>query len=171
MKDNLNHVLANTTFFMEQNPPAAPEPLSPVNGTGVGFVGKVTPTFKWSNVTDPSGIASYDLQISTNSTNFTAPIVSLSIASENVTSLDDTVAYALPKEYALSSGTYYWELRAVDGAGNEGNWTAVQSFYTGHLPSWAFIVIIGLVVVGIGALVYFFVIKPRRGFYYNYPKE
>jgi len=171
VKDNLNHELANTTFFMEQDAPAAPEPLSPVNGTGVGFVGKVTPTFKWSNVTDPSGIASYDLQISTNSTNFTAPVVSLSIPSENVTSVDDTIAYTLLKEYALSSGTYYWKLRAIDGAGNEGGWTAVQAFYTGHLPSWAFIVIIGLVVVGIGALVYFFVIKPRRGFYYNYPKE
>jgi hypothetical protein len=171
VKDNLNHELANTTFFMEQDAPAAPEPLSPVNGTGVGFVGKVAPTFKWSNVTDPSGIASYDLQISTNNTDFTAPLVSLSIASENVTSVDDTIAYTLPKEYALSSGTYYWKLRAIDGAGNEGGWTAVQAFYTGHLPSWAFIVIIGLVVVGIGALVYFFVIKPRRGFYYNYPKE
>jgi len=166
VKDNLNHELANTTFFMEQNPPAAPEPLSPLNGTGVGFVGKVAPTFKWSNVTDPSGIASYDLQISTNSTDFTAPVVSLSIASENVTSLDDTIAYALPKEYALSSGTYYWKLRAIDGAGNEGGWTAVQDFQAGHLPLWAFIVIIGLVVVGIGVLVYFFVIKPRR-FYYD----
>jgi hypothetical protein len=161
----------NATFFMEESPPAAPEPLSPVNGTGVGFVGKVAPTFKWSNVTDPSGIASYDLQISTNGTDFTAPVVSLSIDSENVTSVDDTIAYALPKEYALSSGTYYWKLRAIDDAGNEGGWTAVQSFYTGHLPSWAFIVIIGLVVVGIGALVYFFVIKPRRGFRYNYPSE
>jgi len=166
VKDNLNHELASTTFFMEQNPPAAPEPLSPVNGTGVGFIGKVAPTFKWSNVTDPSGIASYDLQISTNSTDFTAPVVSLSIASENVTSVDDTIAYALPKEYALSSGTYYWKLRAVDAAANEGIWTAVQSFNTGHLPLWAFIVIIGLVVVGIGVLVYFFVIKPRR-FYYD----
>ena len=171
VKDNLNHVLANTTFFMEESPPAAPEPLSPANGTGVGFVGKVAPTFKWSNVTDPSGIASYDLQISTNSTDFTAPLVSLSIASENVTSIDDTIAYALSKEYALSSGTYYWKLRAVDGAGNEGGWTTIQSFHTGHLPLWAFIVIIGLVVVGIGVLVYFFVIKPRRSFFYNYPKE
>jgi len=171
VKDNLNHELANTTFFMEDYPPAAPEPLSPLNGTGVGFVGKVAPTFKWSNVTDASGIASYELQISTNSTDFTAPLVSLSIASENVTSVDDTIAYALPKEYALSSGTYYWKLRAIDGAGNEGGWSVVQSFQAGHLPSWAFIVIIGLAVVGIGALVYFFVIKPRRSFYYNYPKE
>ncbi len=171
VKDNLDHVLANTTFFMEENPPAAPEPLSPANGTGVGFVGKVAPTFKWSNVTDPSGIASYDLQISTNSTDFTAPIVSLSIPSENVTSVDNTIAYALPKEYALSYGTYYWKLRAVDGAGNEGGWTTIQSFHTGHLPLWAFIVIIGLAVVGIGVLVYFFLIKPRRSFFYNYPAE
>ena len=165
VKDNLNHELASTTFFMEENPPAAPEPLSPVNGTGVGFVGKVAPTFKWSNVTDPSGIASYDLQISTNSTDFTAPVVSLSIASENVTSLDDTIAYALPKEYALSSGSYYWRVRAIDAAGNEGSWTAVQSFHTGHLPLWAFIVIIALIVVLVVALVYFFGIRPRRYYY------
>ena len=166
VKDDLNRTLANATFFMEEEPPAAPEPLSPINGTGVGFVGKVAPTFKWSNVTDPSGIASYDLHISTNSTNFTAPIVSLSIASENVTSLDDTIAYALPKEYALSSGSYYWRVRAIDAAGNEGSWTAVQSFHTGHLPLWAFIVIIALIVVLVVALVYFFVIRPRR-FYYD----
>jgi hypothetical protein len=166
VKDGLEHVLANATFFMEEVPPAAPELLSPVDGTRVGFVGKVTPTFKWSNVTDPSGIASYELQISTNSTNFTAPIVSLSIASENVTSLDDTIAYALPKEHALSAGGYYWELRAIDGAGNEGNWTAVQSFHAGRLPLWAFIAIIALIAVGIGALAYFFVIRRRR--YYDY---
>jgi len=165
VKDDLNRTLANATFFMEEEPPAAPEPLSPINGTGVGFVGKVAPTFKWSNVTDPSGIASYDLHISTNSTNFTAPIVSLSIPSENVTSLDDTIAYALPKEYALSSGSYYWRVRAIDAAGNEGSWTAVQSFHTGHLPLWAFIVIIALIVVLVVALVYFFGIRPRRYYY------
>ncbi|MBA7504698.1 hypothetical protein ES706_03352 [subsurface metagenome] len=152
-------------FFMEENPPAAPEPLSPANGTGVGFVGKVAPTFEWSNVTDASGIASYELQISTDSINFTAPVVSLSIPSENVTSLDDTISYSLPGDYALSGGTYYWRLRAVDAAANEGHWTIIQSFHTGRLPLWGLIAIIGLAVVGVGVLVYFFVIRPRRYYY------
>jgi len=166
VEDDLGHVLASETFFMEENPPAAPEPLSPANGTGVGFVGKATPTFEWSNVTDASGIASYELQISTNSTNFTVPVVSLSIPSENVTSLDDTIAYTLPKDYALSGGTYYWRLRAVDAAANEGHWTIVQSFHAGgRLPLWGLIAIIGLVGVLVGFLVYFFVIKPRRSYY------
>lgn len=165
VEDNLGHALASATFFMEENPPAAPEPLSPANGTGVGFVGKVAPTFEWSNVTDPSGIASYELQISTNSTNFTVPVVSLSIPSENVTSVDNAIAYTLPKEYALSSGTYYWKLRAVDAAANEGYWTTVQSFHAGRLPLGAFIAIIALVVALVGALVYFFVIRPRRYYY------
>ncbi len=155
----------NAIFFMEENPPAAPEPLSPANGTGVGFMGKVTPTFEWSNVTDASGIASYELQISTDSINFTAPVVSLSIPSENVTSLDDTISYTLPKDYALSGGTYYWRLRAVDAAANEGHWTIIQSFHAGRLPLWGFIAIIGLAVVGVGVLVYFFVIRPRRYYY------
>ncbi len=165
VEDDLGHVLASDTFFMEENPPAAPEPLSPANGTGVGFVGKVTPTFEWSNVTDVSGIASYELQISTDSINFTAPIVSLSIPSENATSLDDTISYTLPKDYALSSGTYYWRLRAVDAAANEGHWTIIQSFHAGQLPLWGLIAIIGLAVVGVGVLVYFFVIRPRRYYY------
>lgn len=156
----------NAIFFMEENPPAAPEPLSPANGTGVGFVGKVTPTFEWSKVTDVSGIASYELQISTDSINFTDLVVSLSIPSENVTALDDTIAYTLPKDYALSGGTYYWRLRAVDAAANEGHWTIVQSFHTGgRLPLWGLIAIIGLAVVLVGFLVYFFVIRPRRSYY------
>ncbi len=166
VEDDLGHVLASETFFMEEDPPAAPEPLSPANGTGVGFVGKVTPTFEWSNVTDVSGIASYELQISTDSINFTVPVVSLGIPSENVTSLDDTIAYTLPKDYALSGGTYYWRLRAVDAAANEGHWTIVQSFHAGgRLPLWGLIAIIGLVGVLVGFLVYFFVIKPRRSYY------
>jgi len=155
----------SATFFMEDNPPAAPEPLSPANGTGVGFVGKVTPTFEWSNVTDASGIASYELQISTNST-ITAPVVSLSIPGENVTALDDTISYTLPGDYALSGGTYYWRLRAVDAAANEGQWTIVQSFHAGgRLPLWGLIAIIALVGVLVGFLVYFFVIRPRRSYY------
>jgi hypothetical protein len=166
VEDDLGHVLASETFFMEENPPAAPEPLSPANGTGVGFVGKVTPTFEWSKVTDASGIASYDLQISTNSTDFTAPVVSLSIPSENVTALDDTITYTLPKDYALSGGTYYWRLRAVDAAANEGQWTIVQSFHAGgRLPLWGLITIIVLAGVLVGFLVYFFVIRPRRSYY------
>jgi len=155
----------NAIFFMEENPPPAPEPLLPANGTGVGFVGKVAPTFEWSNVTDASGIASYELQISTDSINFTAPVVSLSIPSENVTALDDTIAYALPKEHALSGGTYYWKVRAVDAAANEGHWTIIQSFHTGRLPLWGLIAIISLAAVGVGVLVWFFVIRPRRYYY------
>jgi len=165
VEDDLGHVLASATFFMEENPPPAPEPLLPANGTGVGFVGKAAPTFEWSNVTDVSGIASYELQISTDSINFTAPIVSLSIPSENVTALDGSITYSLPKEYALSSGTYYWKVRAVDAAANEGHWTIIQSFHTGRLPLWGLIAIISLAVVGVGVLVWFFVIRPRRYYY------
>lgn len=165
VEDDLGRVLASEAFFMEENPPAAPEPLSPANGTGVGFVGKVTPTFEWSKVTDASGIDSYELQISTNST-ITAPVVSLSIPGENVTALDDTISYALPKEYALSGGTYYWRLRAVDAAANEGQWTIVQSFRAGgRLPLWGLIAIIALVGVLVAFLVYFYVIRPRRSYY------
>ena len=148
-------------FIMESVPPAKPTLISPIDGARVGFVGKASPTFQWSNVTDESGIIRYELQVSTNSTNFTDPIVSLTIPYENVTFSDDSMSYTLPKDEALSHGTYYWRVKAIDGAENEGEWSEVANFHTGFLPLWALIAIIVLVVVLIGALVYFFAIRPR----------
>ena len=144
------------TFVMESEAPAKPMLNSPANGSRAGFIGKVTPTFEWSsNVTDPSGV-SYSLQIA-KSDNFTTPVVS-------VTGLSGS-SYTLTEEQALPHGTYYWRVKAIDGAQNDSGWTTAYSFKSGILPLWACIVIIALIVVLIGALFYFFV--GRRGRYYN----
>jgi hypothetical protein len=66
---------------------------------------------------------------------------------------------------ALPYGTYYWTVQAVDGAENESGWTATGSFRIGLLPLWAFIVAIVAIAAGIGAAVYFFVIR-RKTYYY-----
>jgi hypothetical protein len=150
---------ATAIFTMESDPPDTPELISPPNGSRVGFIGKVRPTFEWSEVSDDSGVH-YSLQIATSAnvtaTGFADPIVSvLDIVGTN---------YTLEKTEALPYGTYYWIVQAVDGAENAGNWTAVRSFHAGLLPLWAFIVIIVAIVVLIGALVYFFV--RRRGIHY-----
>jgi hypothetical protein len=131
-------------FNMEEMPPPKPHLISPINtertGLFASFTGRICPKLQWSKVTDASGIASYDLQIA-DSADFSAPVVSVSIASENPSSTDDTVAYVLPKGYALSYGDYYWRVRAVDGAANEGGWSEAQSFYAGWLPRWVMIAI------------------------------
>jgi hypothetical protein len=143
------------TFTMESQPPAKPALSSPSNGSRVGFVGSVVATFEWSAVTDDSGV-SYSLQIA-DSENFTAPIVSVTDLAE--------ASYTLPDTQALSHGTYYWRVKAVDGAQNDSGWTEAYSFRSGLLPLWGFIAAIALIVVLIGVLVYFFVIRKRRYYY------
>jgi len=149
------------TFTMESNPPDTPELISPPDGDRVGFIGRVRPMFEWSEVSDESGVR-YSLQIAASANvtvtgEFADPIVS-------VTGLVGT-NYTLEKTEALPYGTYYWIVQAVDGAENESGWTAARSFRAGLLPLWAFIVIIVAIAAGIGAAIYFFVIR-RRIYYY-----
>jgi hypothetical protein len=152
---------ATAIFTMESDPPDTPELISPADGDRAGFVGKVRSIFEWSEVSDDSGVY-YSLQIST-SANFTAtegfadPIVSIS----NIVGTN----YTLEKTEALSYGTYYWIVQAVDGAENESGWTAAGSFRAGVMPLWAFIVIMVAVAGGIAAAVYFFLIRKRIYYY------
>jgi hypothetical protein len=154
-------------FYMEETPPDKPELTSPLNSKRTGFFGsftsKIRPEFKWHNVTDASGIASYDLQIST-SPDFTPPVVSLSISGKNPGSTDDTVAYTLPQKHALSHGSYYWRVKATDAAANEGDWSEAQSFRAGWLPRWAmFASAAGLLLL---IIIISLVIRRKRNYYY-----
>jgi hypothetical protein len=144
-------------FTLESDPPPIPTLSSPPDGDRVGFIGRVRPTFQWSAVSDDSGVY-YSLQIAT-SANVTA-----SGFSDPIVSATDIVGTNYTLEKTLSYGTYYWIVQAVDGAANAGNWTAACSFRVGLLPLWAFILIIVAIVVAIGALVYFLVM--RRRIYY-----
>jgi hypothetical protein len=151
---------ATAIFTMESDPPPIPELISPPDGSRVGFIGSVKPTFEWSAVSDASGVH-YSLQIAASAnvtaTGFADPIVS-------VTGIVGT-NYTLENTEALPYGTYCWIVQAVDGAANAGNWTAVRSFRAGLLPLWAFILIIVAIVALIGTAVYFFIIR-RRIYYY-----
>jgi len=152
---------ATDLFTMESISPDTPDLISPPDGSRVGFTGKVRPTFEWSEVSDASGVY-YHLQIATSENvtdtgEFVDPLVSKEDLVET--------SYTLEEADALSYGTYYWSVQAVDGAENESGWTAAYSFQAGLLPLWALIVIIVAIVVAIGALVYFFVIRRRIHYY------
>lgn len=155
------------TFYMEETPPGKPELSSPIDSKRAGFfssfTGKIRPKFKWHNIPDASGIASYDLQIST-SPDFATPVVSLSISSKNPGSSDDTVAYTLPQKHALSHGSYYWRVKATDAAANEGGWSEAQSFRAGWLPRWAmFASAAGLLFL---IMIISLIIRRKRSYYY-----
>ena len=150
---------ATVRFTMESDPPEEiPEPISPRDGARTGFVGSVTPRLEWSEVYDPSDVY-YSLQISasvnvTSSGEFIDPILFI----ERLVG----TSYTLDEAEALSYGTYYWIVRAVDRADNAGNWTAPYSLRAGLLPMWAFIAIIVGAVLLAGGLVYFLVLRQRR---------
>ena len=151
-----NH--ANGIFTMESEPPPTPQLVSPASRSRLGFMGEVTPTFEWSEVSDDSGVAYYRLQIAT-SADVTASSVIVS-----VTDLTET-SYTLEETEALPLGTYYWIVQAVDGTENESGWTAARSFRVGLLPRWGFIAIIAAVVVLFVALIRALLI--RRSIYYD----
>jgi hypothetical protein len=128
-------------FSMEETPPDVTGLISPINAGRSGslldsFAGKICPTFEWFAATDASGISSYDMQIA-NSADFNAPVVSTSVAIGNLAPVDDIASYTLPREQGLSYGDYHWRVKAIDAAGNEGDWSAIQSFKAGWLPRWA----------------------------------
>jgi len=152
---------ANAIFTMESDPPPVPRLISPPAKSRVGVRGKVTPTFEWSQVSDDSGVC-YNLQIATSDEvtangEFVEPMISIIDLTEN--------SYTLEEKDALSYGTYYWTVQSVDGAENEGEWSAPRSFRVGLLPRWGFIVIIVLAVVLFLALIRALII--RRSIYYD----
>ena len=149
---------ASATFTMESTPPPIPEQMSPVDRGRLGFVSAVAPTFEWSEVSDESGVAYYNLRVGT-SADFTASSIVVS-----VTGLTGT-SHTLQETEALSLGTYYWVVQAIDGAENESDWSANHSFRVGLLPRWGFI----LVIVG-AVLLFIALIRAllrRRTIYYD----
>ncbi|MDH5781499.1 MAG: hypothetical protein OEZ07_02890, partial [Dehalococcoidia bacterium] len=144
----------STKFTMESVAPAKPTLSSPVNASRVGLFRKQTATFTWSAVTDDSGV-SYNLQIGT-SADLAQVLISKGGLSE--------ASYTLTGAEALSYGTYYWRVKAIDGAQNDSGWTSAYSFKSGLLPLWAFIAIVALIMVLIGALVFVFGIRRRGGY-------
>ncbi len=151
-------------FYMEGDLPDAPVLNAPVDvsvGFFGSFVGRICPKFTWLNVTDPSGIASYDLDTYGGDDS----LISISIPIEDLTLYGDIVAYSLPGKYALSYGTYHWRVRAIDGAGNEGNWTEAKSFQAGLLPRWAMatVAMALFLAIIIGVVIF---IRRRKGYFY-----
>jgi len=156
------------TFAMESTAPAKPAPRTPASGARLGVLGKQTPTLTWTIVDDPSGVM-YALQISATA-DFSQVLVSKSGLQAQgsaliVSSAGPEMSYTLADSEALPFGTYYWRVKAVDGALNDSGWSGSSTFKAGLLPTWALIVVIVLAIVLIGALVYVLIIRDRVGLY------
>jgi hypothetical protein len=93
--------------------PAAPAAVSPLAGASV----TVPFTISWSAVSDPWGITGYNWQVS--STQTFAKLAAMD--SVNAPATQDTVD-------GLPNGTYFWRVQAVNGAFEQGAWSAPRSF-------------------------------------------
>lgn len=142
---------ATSVFSMETTPPAVPQIVSPKEGSRVGLFDRITPTFEWAPVVDPSGV-SYSLQISSQS-DFTTTMLS----KENLVESK----YILTDDEALPRAKYYWRVKAIDGASNDSGWTQSIEFKAGLMPLWAFILIVVVAVLFLTRL-FFFIRKKGR---------
>lgn len=143
--------VASASFKTETSPPPIPKPVSPEAGSKLGLIGNTAVTFSWTAVEDPSGV-SYTLEIS-GSPEFTGAMLRKDGLNQ--------AQYTLTRDEALPDGSYYWRVKAVDGAGNEGGWTTGQLFRVGG-DWWLFIVALGVIVV-LGLIIWRVVTLSKRG--------
>jgi hypothetical protein len=129
-------ISVTSTFTMESQPPPPPHLLLPE----IGSKSEAGAYFDWEDVADPSGV-SYTLQVATDA-NFT----NIVLEEEGLPQSE----YAMPEgeELAPTKATapYYWRVRAVDRASNEGDWSPSGLFRVGFSwrSNWALYIFSGL---------------------------
>jgi len=105
-------------FEIESEAPPVPVLVSPAHGSEA----KAATYFDWKDVDDPSSPVSYRLQIASSDDFVDLIMEKVPVESE----------YTLSDEEALAAVTegspYYWRVKAIDGAANEGEWSAPVSF-------------------------------------------
>lgn len=115
--------VATSGMLLEKDPPPSPTPIFPPSEQRFGWFGSQTVNFSWSEVKDASGVT-YTIDVGPN-TNVWPP----TITKTGLTSTTCTLR--------LAPGTYFWRVKATDGAGNESETTlAPYPFKVGLFSTW-----------------------------------
>ncbi|MBM3142416.1 MAG: hypothetical protein FJ005_05140 [Chloroflexi bacterium] len=127
---------------LEGEPPPAPNTITPgEKQQRFGAFGSQLVIFTWAEVSDPSGVT-YILEIDNNLSFFP---LEPGMRKTGLTKPNCTIQ--------LEPGTYYWRVKAVDGAGNESGWAlSPYPFKVGFFSTW-YLVIGGLIFVIIFILI------------------
>ena len=149
------------TFTMESTPPPTPEPLLPPMDS---IIEEEAPLhFSWEDVADPSGVT-YTLQVATDFN-----LTSLVLEKEGLTLSEYTLTEQKTKTLAPIEGeeaTYYWQVKAIDDASNESEWSSTGSFIISYplpptlpptptgftMPDWAIYLAFGVGALLVGIL-------------------
>jgi hypothetical protein len=113
-------LVTTATFTMESTPPSKPNLLTPESGSQAN----TSPKFVWSEVTDPSGVT-YNLQVASD-----MAFASMILTKQGLTTPGYEVAQTEMFGLTKKTAPYYWRVKAIDGAGNESEWTSPANFYT-----------------------------------------
>ena len=115
---------ATLSLSLEGEAPLAPGTIAP-QAERFGWFGSEMVTFSWSGVEDPSGVT-YVLEIADNLNFFPlAPGMRKAELTQTTCLLN------------VEPGTYYWRVKAVDGAGNESEWAlSPYAFKVGFFSIW-----------------------------------
>jgi phosphate/sulfate permease len=101
-------------------------------------------TFQWQGVTGSTGYT-YTLERSGEGSTWSKS----GITGSSYTLTDtETVTETLPK------GTYYWRVKIVDNYGNEGPWSESIEFTVSPIPTWVWVVVGLVVLVGLMVVAY-----------------
>jgi hypothetical protein len=140
-----DHTTKQFPFVMESAAPPIPTLLLPEEG----IKSKSEAYFDWEDVDDPSGVT-YTLWISSDA-NFTTTV----LKKEGLTSSEYTITEEEKLESVSKKEPYYWGVKAIDDASNEGLWAPRQSFYVGFfftMPTWAIYLLFGIGALLLGVL-------------------
>ncbi len=137
---------AAAAFYTETVPPPTPSLTLPTPDARLGSatsVGKQKVTFEWTAVTDASGV-SYILDVS-QTPDFNKPLLQQTGITKS--------SFALTDAEALDPGSYFWRVKAVDGAGNESAWTEARTLsISGVSLNLLFLIGAGLLVIVLGLI-------------------
>jgi hypothetical protein len=127
---------------LEGEAPPTPNTIAPGEKQNrFGTFGAQLVTFAWTDVADPSGVT-YILEIDGNLSFFP---LEPGMRKTGLTKPGCTIK--------LEPGTYYWRVKAVDGAGNESDWAlSPYPFQVGLFSTW-YLVVGGLIFAVIFILV------------------
>jgi len=115
-------VVGTQYFTIDNSPPTTPVLTWPIKGT---FTNDNTPLMQWNDSTDigGSGIAGYYYRIYYNCSNVNDSSTCSSVYPNS------TGLWLVPSQYqagGTNDGTYYWQVRAQDKAGNQSGWSGLE---------------------------------------------
>ncbi len=114
------------SFAVELTAPPIPALLLPANASET----QAKAYFDWESVSDPSLPVTYSLQVASDH-NFASVV----LAQEGLTSSEYTLTEDEILDIAAKKTTYYWRVKATDGAYNEREWSTPWSFYVATPPT------------------------------------